>query len=67
MFSDAEFLEITNSIFSSFDKVEENGKINFIVNADLFNESIAKEKREVMSADEYYHGKVVIKQFKNLL
>ena len=46
LFSDAEFLEITNSIFSSFDKVEENGKINFIVNADLFNESIAKEKLE---------------------
>jgi len=46
LFSDAEFLEITNSIFSSFDKVEENGKINFIVNADLFNKSIAKEKLE---------------------
>ena len=46
MFSDDEFLEITNSIFSSFDKVEENGKIKFNINADLFNESIAKEKLE---------------------
>ena len=46
MFSDDEFLEITNSIFSSFDKVEENGKIKFNINADFFNESIAKEKLE---------------------
>jgi polyhydroxyalkanoate synthesis regulator phasin len=46
MFSDGEFLEITNSIFSSFDKVEENGKIKFNINADRFNESIAKEKLE---------------------
>lgn len=45
-FSDKDFLEITNSIFSSFDKVEENGKIKFNINADLFNESIAKEKLE---------------------
>ena len=45
-FSDVEFLEITNSIFSSFDKVEENGKIKFNINEDRFNESIAKEKLE---------------------
>ena len=45
-FTDEEFLKITKEIFSSFDKVEESGKVKFVINSDRFNESFAKQKIE---------------------
>jgi hypothetical protein len=45
-FTDEEFLKITKDIFSSFDKVEESGKVKFVINSDRFNESFAKQKIE---------------------
>ena len=51
-YTDEEFLEITNSIFSSFDKVLEDNKIRFIVNKEKFNSSIAKDKIERIIQEE---------------
>ena len=45
-FTDEEFLDITKSIFSVFDKDDITGKIRFVVNVERFNESVAKEKIE---------------------
>jgi len=39
-FSDEEFLEITKSLFSVFDKVNE-GKVKFVIDSEKFNQSIA--------------------------
>jgi len=49
--TDKEFLEIMKSIFSVFDNVERDGKIEFIVNEEKFNTSLAK--REVKKIIEY--------------
>jgi hypothetical protein len=43
-YSDKEFLEIMNSMFSVFDSVTERGKIEFVVNEDRFNDSKAKKR-----------------------
>lgn len=43
-YSDKEFLEIMNSMFSVFDSVTERGKIEFVVNEDRFNDSKAKKE-----------------------
>jgi len=40
--TDKEFLEIMKSVFSVFDNVERGGKIEFIVNEERFNKSLAK-------------------------
>jgi hypothetical protein len=49
--TDKEFLEIMKSIFSVFDSVERNGKIEFTVNEERFNTSLAK--REVKKIIDY--------------
>ena len=42
--TDKEFLDIMKSIFSVFDSVEINGKIEFTVNEERFNASLAKKE-----------------------
>ena len=42
--TDKEFLDIMKSIFSVFDSVEVNGKIEFVVNEERFNTSLAKRE-----------------------
>jgi hypothetical protein len=49
--TDKEFLDIMKSIFSVFDSVEVNGKIEFTVNEERFNTSLAK--REVKKVIDY--------------
>lgn len=49
--TDKEFLEIMKSIFSVFDNVERDGKIEFTVNEEKFNTSLAK--REVKKIIDY--------------
>ena len=49
--TDKEFLDIMKSIFSVFDSVERNGKIEFTVNEERFNTSLAK--REVKKIIDY--------------
>jgi len=49
--TDKEFLEIMKSIFSVFDNVERDGKIEFTVNEERFNTSLAK--REVKKIIDY--------------
>ena len=49
--TDKEFLEIMKSIFSVFDNVERDGKIQFTVNEEKFNTSLAK--REVKKIIDY--------------
>jgi hypothetical protein len=51
-FSDAEFLEITKSLFSSFNKVIEGGRVEFTINEDEFSKSIAKTKIEELIKEE---------------
>lgn len=41
-YSDSEFLEIMKSMFSVFDKVERDGKLEFVVNEEKFRSSKAK-------------------------
>jgi len=45
-FSDEEFLKITESIFSVFDKQNIGGKLKFVINEERFVESIARTKIE---------------------
>jgi len=40
--TDKQFLDIMNSIFSVFDNVERGGRIEFVVNEERFNTSLAK-------------------------
>jgi len=49
--TDKEFLEIMKSIFSVFDNVETAGKVEFVVNEERFNTSLAK--REVKKIIDY--------------
>ncbi len=49
--TDKEFLDIMKSMFSVFDSVERNGKIEFTVNEERFNTSLAK--REVKKIIDY--------------
>jgi len=49
--TDKEFLDIMKSIFSVFDSVERGGKIEFTVNEERFNTSLAK--REVKKIIDY--------------
>jgi hypothetical protein len=49
--TDKEFLDIMKSMFSVFDSVEVNGKIEFTVNEERFNTSLAK--REVKKIIDY--------------
>lgn len=49
--TDKEFLDIMKSIFSVFDSVERGGKIEFTVNEEKFNTSLAK--REVKKIIDY--------------
>jgi len=49
--TDKEFLEIMKSIFSVFDSVERGGKIEFTINEERFNTSLAK--REVKKIIDY--------------
>ena len=50
-YTDKEFLEIMNSMFSVFDSVERNGKIEYIVNEEKFNDS--KAKKEIQKIIDY--------------
>lgn len=51
-FTDKQFLEITNEIFSSFDKTEdESGKIRFILNREKFEETRAKSHIEKLLSE----------------
>jgi len=58
-YTDVEFLEITHSLFSCFDSVDQDGKISFKINESRFNESKAKLEIEkiissiVKAEDEY--------------
>jgi hypothetical protein len=45
-FTDAEFLEISKSLFSVFDKQNLGGKLKFVINEERFVESIARTKIE---------------------
>ena len=47
-FTDEEFLSITKSIFSVFRKDEVSGKIKYVIDFELFNESLAKSKIEAI-------------------
>lgn len=49
-FEDGEFLEISKSIFSSFN-LEEGNKLEFVLDADKFNSSTAKKKIEGLISD----------------
>ena len=40
--TDKQFLDIMNSLFSTFDNVERGGKIEFVINEERFNKSLAK-------------------------
>lgn len=51
-YTDRQFLEIMKSIFSVFDKVETDGKIEFVVNDEKFNNS--KAKAEVSKIIAYF-------------
>ena len=50
-YSDEEFLEITESLFSVFDSKEEDGKISFVINPERFAASKAKSEIEKVIAD----------------
>lgn len=50
-FTDEQFLEITKDMFSSFDKVENRGKIDFVLNGEKFASSHARTKIEKILAD----------------
>ena len=50
-YTDKEFLEIMKSMFSVFDSVERNGKIEYIVNEEKFNDS--KAKKEIQKIIDY--------------
>ena len=43
-YPDNQFLDIMNSLFSTFDNVERGGKIDFVLNEDRFNDSKAKKE-----------------------
>lgn len=43
-YPDKQFLDIMNSLFSTFDNVERGGKIEFVLNEDRFNDSKAKKE-----------------------
>ena len=52
-FTDEEFLEITNSLFSVFDKQNlDRGKLGFVINQERFVESIARTKIESVIKEE---------------
>ena len=51
-FTDAEFLEISKSLFSVFDKQNVGGKLKFIINEERFVESIARTKIEEIIKEE---------------
>lgn len=51
-FTDAEFLEISKSLFSVFDKQNVGGKLKFIINEERFVESIARTKIEKIIKEE---------------
>jgi hypothetical protein len=52
-FTDEEFLEITNSLFSVFDKQNlDRGKLTFVINQERFVESIARTKIESVIKEE---------------
>lgn len=59
-FTDEEFLVITKSIFSVFRKDEVTGKIKYVIDFELFNESLAKSKidaviQEINQLEDEYH------------
>jgi hypothetical protein len=51
-FSDPEFLEITESLFSVFDKQNIDRKLKFVINEERFVESIARTKIEEIIKEE---------------
>ena len=51
-FTDAEFLEISKSLFSVFDKQNIGGKLKFVINEERFVESIARTKIEEIIKEE---------------
>ena len=51
-FTDAEFLEISKSLFSVFDKQNLGGKLKFVINEERFVESIARTKIEKIIKEE---------------
>lgn len=51
-FTDAEFLEISKSLFSVFDKQNLGGKLKFVINEERFVESIARTKIEEIIKEE---------------
>ena len=52
-FTDEEFLEVTNSLFSVFDKQNlDRGKLGFVINQERFVESIARTKIESIIKEE---------------
>ena len=51
-FTDAEFLEISKSLFSVFDKQNIGGKLKFVTNEERFVESIARTKIEKIIKEE---------------
>lgn len=58
-FSDSEFLEITKSMFASFDLLEEGRQLEFTLNQEKFNTSTAKRKIEsiissIIAAEQEY-------------
>jgi hypothetical protein len=50
-YTDEEFLEITESLFSVFDSKKEDGKISFVINPERFAASKAKSEIEKVIAD----------------
>ena len=62
-FTDEEFLSITKSIFSVFRKDEVTGKIKYVIDFELFNESLAKSKidaviKEVNELEDEYQEEI---------
>ena len=62
-FTDEEFLSITKSIFSVFRKDEVSGKIKYVIDFELFNESLAKSKidaviKEVNELEDEYQEEI---------
>lgn len=50
-FTDVKFLEIMKSLLSSFDKVNQGGRDEFVINQDRFDSSVAKREIEAIIAE----------------
>lgn len=51
VFTDAQFLETTKSMFASFDLVHEGRKLEFTLNREKFEQSVAKRNIEIIISD----------------